>query len=434
MKCLKLLMASVLCASLVFISTPQVFADETSEIILRLLVKKGIITQEEVDEIKAEIVTTERAVPETLEERVAKIEKDVPKWVKNTKFKGDFRLRNEYIANDQGQDNNRQRIRLRYGFESKINDNLKVGFGLASGSSDSPTSTNQTLEQEFQSKYSWIDYAYATYDPYEWVHLIGGKFKSPFFHTDMLWDSDIRFDGVAAKLSTELFGDEGYTPTKLYFTGGYFPIDDVNTSEGDDIYLLAAQVGTVSEFGDKYAKLKTGLAYYDFKNLQGATAASLAEERGTNTYNGTYASGSAIATIKHDFNVISPTVKLSFKDIFGQIDVPWGILGEYANNLDPSNHESAWRTGLWLGKSKAKKKGDWKLIGQYSRIEKDAFYDGFPDADFNFAGTDGKGWELIFDYALADGVIFSVDYYDTERISSSGRDQQIVQTDLIFKF
>jgi len=428
MRFLRVCLILMFSTGIIFTSVPGLYADETSEIILRLLVKKGIITQQEIDEIGSEVAAKERTIPATLEERVAKVEKDLPKWVKNTTFKGDLRLRGEYIDNDLGQDNGRTRIRLRYGFESKINDQVKVAFGLASGSSDSPTSTNQTLESEFQSKAVWIDYAEATYNPYHWLHLIGGKFKSPFFSTDMLWDSDIRFDGFVAKVKTNK------DPVEFYATVGYFPIDDVNTADGDDIYLIAGQIGANAALGDNFAKLKTGLAYYDFNNLKGATAASLAEERGTNTYNGTYASGSTTATIANDFRVISPTAELVFNSILGKIEIPWAIFGEYSNNLDPGNNESASRGGFRLGDAKVKKKGDWKLINQYSRIEKDAFFDAFPDADFNGAGTDGKGFEAIFDYALADNIIASLDYYNTRRISADSLDEQIVQADVIFKF
>ena len=434
MKVLKIFLVLMVSVGVFVLASPNLYADETSEVILRLLIKKGIISQKEVDAIKAEVAESEPQLPQTITERVAKLEQkqgSLPAWIENTKLKGDFRLRNEYIEIDPGSNTNRQRIRLRVGLETKLSDMLKVAFGVATGSSDTPTSTNQTLEKEFQSKNIWLDYAYVNYAPFDWLNLTGGKFKSPFFHSDLLWDSDIRFDGFAAGFNRQL-NPLADNPTSVYLTAGYFPIDDAN-STGDDIYLLATQLGTKSKFAD-YAKLETGVAFYNFHGLKGVTAASLSEERGTNTYNGTYASGSTTATLANDFQVISPGVKLSFQDIFGLIDTPWGVLGEYAANTDASSNDQGWRVGLWLGKSKAKHKGDWKLIGQYSRLEKDVFFDVFPDSDFNNAGTDGKGWEVIFDYVLTDNTIFSMDYYNTESVSGANADQQILQTDLIFKF
>jgi hypothetical protein len=412
----------------IFICVSSLYADETSDLILKLLIKKGIITQQEVNELKAEVAKEKPPVPASLEKRVAELERqqkeELPAWVKNLKLKGDLRLRNEYIDNDRGKDRNRQRIRFRVGAKSKINEQLKIGFGLASGSSDTPTSTNQTLEQEFQSKNIWLDYAYARYEPAEWLQLIGGKFKSPFFHTDMLWDSDIRFDGFAAKLSHKLL-QESDMPTKIFLTTGYFPIDERSTS-ARDVYLAATQVGSETKFPTGL-KLKTGIAYYDFHSLEGYPTSSLAEEAGTN-------STTVWGTIENDYRVISPTLKLSSPTFFGLIDIPCGLLSEFAHNSGASNDNKAWRVGFWLGKIKVKKKREWKLLGQYTRLEKDAFFDAFPDSDFNNAGTNGKGWELIFDYGLADNVVLSVDYYNTDSITGSSAEQQILQTDVIFKF
>lgn len=395
---------------IIFTSVPGLYADETSEIILKLLVKKGIITQEEIDEIKAEVATKERAIPATLEERIAKVEKDTPKWIKNFKLKGDLRLRNDYEISEPGKNNNQQRLRFRLGATTKVNDKIDLGFGLATGGS-SITSTNQTIDGSFGTKDFDLDYAYAKYKPYDWAYLIGGKFKSPFFHTDMLWDSDVRFEGFAGKVTHKL------DSTKLFAAGGYFPMED--TVGPRDISLLAGQIGSETKFDDNGLKLKTGVAYYNFLSIEGATTATLTGERTTNTYDGT--------ALRHDFRVISPTAKLYIPKI-------GGLLGEFATNTGADNEDEAWRLGAWLGSSKVKKKGQWRLLGQYSEVERDSFVDIFGDGDWNDAGTNAKGWEAIFDYGLADHVIFSVDYYNTEVISGTQSDDQKLQVDLVFKF
>lgn len=61
--------------------SPLAFASDDSELILKLLIKKGVITQAEVDEMKAEIAKEKTAVkaevPKTFEERLATVEKDL---------------------------------------------------------------------------------------------------------------------------------------------------------------------------------------------------------------------------------------------------------------------------------------------------------------------------------------------------------------------
>ena len=58
----------------------------------------------------------------------------------------------------------RARIRFRLGAETKVNDQTKVLFGLATGGTD-PRSTNQTLENSFELKDIRLDYVYAEYAP-----------------------------------------------------------------------------------------------------------------------------------------------------------------------------------------------------------------------------------------------------------------------------
>lgn len=426
MRFLRTCFVLMVAAGIIFTSVPSLYADETSEIILRLLVKKGIISQEEIDEIKKEITREEPAVPEGLEDRVAKLEKGTPKWIKDFKLKGDLRLRNEMESNNPGKDNNCQRIRFRLGATAEVNDQVEIGFGLATGGTgaSSATSTNQTLDDSFTTKDFDLDYAYAAYKPCDSLYLIGGKFKSLFFHTDMLWDSDIRFEGVAGKLTHKLaFLSDGDIPTKAFLAAGYFPLENISSSARDP-YLLAGQIGSETKFKEIDSKLKTGLAFYDFKSVEGQTTLT-GDTNSTNIkVNGMF----------QDYRVVSPTLKYSAPSIFGVIDISNGLLLEFAQNTGVSNENEAWRYGGWLGESKVKKQGQWKLLGQYSRVEADAFLDIFPDGDFNDAGTNAKGWEFIFDYGLADNVILSFDYYNTETVSGGKSDDEILQADLIFNF
>ncbi|MDP6685753.1 MAG: putative porin, partial [Candidatus Omnitrophota bacterium] len=409
--------ALILTMGIIFTSIPNLYADETSEVILRLLVKKGIISQSEVDEIKREVARKEPIVPQGIEDRVAKLEKNTPKWVKDFKLKGDLRLRHETEINDPGKDNSHQRMRFRLGVTTKVNDQIDLGFGLATGGttgSSAATSTNQTMDGSFGTKSFDLDYAYAKYKPYKGLYLIGGKFKSPFFHTDMLWDGDIRFEGFAAEASNKL----DFAPsTKVALRGGYFPMEDVSSSARDP-HLLIAQIGSETKFNDDL-KLKTGVAYYDFRSIEGSTTATLTNTKGTNTYDGT--------VLRNDYRIVSPTIKVSVSKV-------GGVLGEFAKNTGAPEGNEAWRAGAWFGKAKVKKKGQWKLLGQYTHLEKDATVDIFPDGDLNDAGTNAEGWEVIFDYGLADNLILSFDYYNTTVIEGTQSDDQMIQADLIFKF
>jgi len=74
MRFLRVCLMLIFSAGIIFTSVPGLYADETSEIILKLLVKKGIITQEDVDEIKSQVVKEKSLVPQGIEERVTLLE------------------------------------------------------------------------------------------------------------------------------------------------------------------------------------------------------------------------------------------------------------------------------------------------------------------------------------------------------------------------
>ena len=154
------------------------------DILLQKLVEKGVLTAGEAQEIKTE--TQEQVKLEIAQGKNASL----PQWLQTTKFKGDFRLRgqrqykksnNNNSAGDTSIERSRARYRLRFGAESKVFDRAKVYFGLASGDSGDPRSTNQTLQDQFSKKNIYIDYAYADYIAAPWATLIGGRMKNPLW-------------------------------------------------------------------------------------------------------------------------------------------------------------------------------------------------------------------------------------------------------------
>src|SRR5688572_13374558 len=115
-----------------------------------------------------------RAQP--LEERVRQLEEQntkfqLPAWVKIFQFSGDLRLRYQYEEETEETAQHRGRFRYRLNLDANILENLKVGFGIASGGDD-PRSTNQSFEDSFSSKGIRIDLAFAEYKPMPWFELI----------------------------------------------------------------------------------------------------------------------------------------------------------------------------------------------------------------------------------------------------------------------
>jgi len=122
------------------------------------------------------------------------------------RWSGDMRVRGESFFQKGVADRNRARIRVRFGFDGKLNDDFIGGIALASGSFGDPTTTNESLTNNFDRKTIGIDKAYITYNPiaHRWLSLTGGKFAYPWQKTSMTFDADLNVEGFDEKLSFDI--------------------------------------------------------------------------------------------------------------------------------------------------------------------------------------------------------------------------------------
>jgi hypothetical protein len=296
-------------------------------------------------------------------------------------------------------------------------DEVKVGFGIASGSGD-PRSTNVTFENTFEKKNIRIDYAFAEYNPVKWFSLMGGKFHNPLFRpSDLLWDSDITPEGAAAKLNYKVIPELG-----LLFNTGFFILDE--RSSDNDPYLVALQPGLNWNI-TKDINLQLALAYYLFGGEKDNT---LDFSSGSNT----------LVSGKLRYNYDAPVVSagLAFKNPFGQSFIPYlGLFGEYVNNPDPSDDNQGFIAGLRMGHTSMKKFGDWLFEYSYRKLEKDAWLDVLPDSDFYGGATNVKGHEAIFNFGLWKNIWLALDYYNSRKIVGDPKQtENLVQVDFNLKF
>src|SRR3989338_102248 len=93
--------ASVVACGMVLLSC-SAFASDDSELMLKILIKKGVISQSEVDEMRAEIAKEKPALkaeaPKALEDRVATVEKDLLSKVGLDKLSSKLKLKGRWAA------------------------------------------------------------------------------------------------------------------------------------------------------------------------------------------------------------------------------------------------------------------------------------------------------------------------------------------------
>ncbi|MDD5566149.1 MAG: putative porin [Candidatus Omnitrophica bacterium] len=395
------------------------------DLLLQKLVDKGVLTPGEAQQVRTE--TKEEMRKEIVQGK----SETLPGWLQTMKLKGDFRFR---VQNNHpktaGQSENerlRARIRLRLGLEAKVNDQLLVAAGFATGttdtsSADAARSTNQTLGDSFAKKAINLDYAYAQYTPVGWAVFTAGKMKLlPWEPADLIWDTDITPEGAAVQLSKNI-----NSKTTIFFTSMLGVIDELS-SESSDPVMYVLQPGVQYQLSDTVS-LKGAFSYYDFANIKGR---ALDGSTGTNSHS----SGSYL---RYNYRPISPAIEIGIKEPFKAIgiNVPYASLfGEYVNNIAiSSKNKSGYALGFKVGAEKIQKWGDWDLKYIYAMLEKDAVPDILPDSDRYGGKTGIRSHEVMFNYGLSKNTFFGVDVYRSWALASAQAPETIVQLDWNMKF
>jgi hypothetical protein len=495
---------------------------------------------------------------EIRKEVMAKAEKEgwaspgkYPEWASRIRFSGDLRGRFESIGYPQGNDpgfvnfaginsgspydvsaNNpnfpptfntskdreRFRLRARLGLEADVTQDVTAGVRFATGENNSPVSTNQSFGSNGGnfSKYAlWVDRAFLSWqflkdevpaaeglvskDPVAASSRSGtlllGRFDSPFFApTELQWDNDLGFDGVAVKAAYEV--REGVRP---FVVAGAFPIFNTdlnagfnldpendfqaNKSKSADRYLFGGQIGVDAKISEDYA-VKLGASYFDFSNVEGKLSSPcfvqssadvcdtdlrrpLFAQKG-NTYRALRniapfpGNGEGAENLYQYYGLASKfrTVSLAGQIDFGEFDPIHVVLdGEYIknvafdkgevgrfaeNNRGPDRRngkpgkfeggDTGWTARLTVGHKEIKQLWDWNAHVGYRHLESDATMDAFTDSDFGLGGTNLKGYMVGGSLGLADNVWATARWMSADNIAGAPYAVDILQLDLNARF
>jgi hypothetical protein len=387
------------------------------DLLLEKLVEKGVLTPGEAQQVKTE-------TKEQIKKEIAQAKYDLlPEWLQKVKFKGDFRLRYQWDKDKGQDDNNRARIRVRLGTDVKVNDQMKVGVGIATGKTSDPRSTNVTIGNSSTSnapasfKDIILDYAYGQYNPTTWFTFTGGKFKNIIWQpTDLLWDTDLNPEGAAAQFDYRL------NPTVGLFANALFFWMRNDTRSDKQPMMFAVQPGVNLTLADKYS-IKAAVADYVFAAVKGTSTFS---QWATNSATpGT--SGSSKVYI-YNYNSVNPSVEMNIKDPFAGISgflnqrIPSaGIFGDFVYNYSPKlkHSRSGWDAGFKFGHEKVGDWGQWQAKFLYARLGRDAWLDIFPDSDRYSGKTNMKSFEAIYEFGLGKNASISLDYYYSRNLTKT---------------
>jgi len=402
------------------------------DLLLQKLVDKGILTGAEAQQVKTE--TQEQVKKEIAQGKFSSL----PAWVMNTKIKGDVRLRYQYLhekaINDYKKDTNIGRLRLRLGVESKINDKLMAGVGIATNSDGDPRSTNVTFGAKnggYSSKFDVkLDYAYAKYSPFPWLKIVGGKMLLPdvFWEpTDLIWDTDITPEGAVIGFSKSLG-----SKVKVFMNTGLLIQTADTATDADPLMGYLIQPGAEYAINDNLS-LKGALTFYNFSNMKDTAFPVVASvpwyKSNTNSKIGT--------KWQYNYNMFNPALELSIKQPFAAVGLNVENLkffGEYVNNFAAPNKNTGYSLGFQFGNEKIEKWGDWQVRYIYAMLGKDSVPDVLPDSDRYGGKTGIRSHEGIISFGLGKNTSLGFDVYRSWSLIGSKAPETVVQADWNMKF
>jgi len=215
--------------------------------------ESSVASKDSVDQLNSKLsdvqttLTNNAVSSQDEQKRVSALEATLGRF----RFTGDIRIRGEdffqsYDGCTNCNDRNRVRVRVRFGFEGKLNEDFMGGVAIATGSLGDPTTTNETFTNVFDRKTIGLDRAFIAYNPiaFKPLTVTVGKFAYTWTRTGQTFDPDINPEGFDVKLSKDLnnpFLKNVNIQSMLLFynevssNGGIY--------KGHDSYAIGGQIG-----------------------------------------------------------------------------------------------------------------------------------------------------------------------------------------------
>ncbi|MBI4995978.1 MAG: putative porin [Rhodocyclales bacterium] len=422
----------------------------------------------------------------------------VPDWTRGVKLSGDLRLRQQRVyqskdnslgiwdPNDVTADNtgnyinvqddySQSRLRLRLGVDFKLGGDVSGGARLATGSTSNPVSTNQTMGQNGNRYTVTLDRAFLKYGSFPlpllpssgfgatMADVVAGRIANPWLSTDLVWDEDLAFDGIAAILRPRL-----HDTALGVVTLGAFPLQDLGCDAihgcSKDKRLYAGQFGFDYRPNDQQ-RLRAGLAYYEYQGITpepdafddsiGTRTAPLGFRQKGNTSLPVFdAAGTANALgILPAYKQEAPVADFKLLNLTAVYETKlWDPLGlvftaDWVKNIGYDRAKVEQRLGyeqeertkgalasMQFGYPKPRDRGDWNVSFGYKYLQRDAVLDSFTDSDFHLGGTNAKGWILGGTYGLARNTTFRMRWLTSNEIDGPELANDVLQLDLNASF
>ena len=360
-----------------------------------------------------------------------------------------FQAFGQDVDNTQ-EDRQRGRVRLRLGLNANVVSGVDAGIRITTGNTSDPVSTNQTLGT-YDNKYSLVlDRAYLRLTPLEGLSISGGRIPNPFFSTDLVWDDDLNFEGVAATFRPWPDAERVWRP---FVTAGVFPLQEIDENgidvRAEDKWLFGIQ-GGAEWMPSLTTRVKAGASYYDYRNIAGIRNPTPSDTFYDETAPRFRQKGNSLFDIDPgaddlwalaaDYRIANLTLVADFAwqqplHAIGSID--WArnvgfdrteILARTGQDIEPET--DGYQVKLTVGYPKVNDFEKWQAFVGYRYLERDAVLDAFTDSDFHLGGTNAEGFFVGGAYGLYKNTWLSARWMSADEISGLPLSIDVFQLDL----
>lgn len=405
--------AALLCAG-------TAFAQDSGPLI-DILVKKGLINDQEAEELRADLVKDFAA-------NTSAGKLNLGSTLTELKIAGDVRVRYEDRTGKLVTGDHQERDRFRYRFRTSLTGKLvnNWSFGVRLETATGNRSSNVTMGDDAgpfakTSDGLFIGQVYAAWTPTaEWT-FTAGRMANPLVTTSMVWDGDINPEGFAEQYrhrdgQNEFFATLGQF---LYSTSGnqnVFGGTPATIAGTKDLFLTAWQGGYKRYISGATTFFQIApVAYYYYNSDQRANPAA---------FNAFFSPTSAapvnnlfVVEVPFEYNWVAKNgVALrAFADVAINLDADSRARKFGRPDLD--GEDKAFHVGFQYGK--ASLPGEWDAKVLYQSVGAFALDANLVDSDLFDSRTNMEGWVFSGNYALGAATQFSLTLATGERKNKS---------------
>lgn len=344
--------------------------------------------------------------------------------IQSLKFGGDLRLRQEdFRKRGAGTtDRNRNRLRLRFGAEMQLPENVAAIFRLASGTGEQ-VSTNQTYSNMGSQKSIFIDQAYARWTPaFEGgsAYLASGKMQNMLwrvYSSDIVWDDDLNPEGFSE-------GGEWLFPSAnlTVFANALQMAAHEASNTGKDPWLFSQQLGAETRL-PLDSRLRAAAAYHKWsdENKMGL-GQTVTQDGNQRTAGGLHLDRYGVGELTGQLSTRLGQTPLAFQGTFIRNFRHRGDIGTGAANGCAAGQvcppaRDGYQYGAILGAAKAK--GTWEAACFRKYAQTNATNADLSDSDFGDGGLNRQGHIFWAAYAPQDWLQLKAKYFVTDTLDRS---------------